>query len=197
MARHVIRVNPSTPRRRRTRTVVRVNPTEHAIRADQLRPGDTIEAWGIGREHVIKGPFRSARGVRFIGVKGDSYILGPGEPVLLVDRENPRRRRNPQIREADSRLVELQQRTAEQLNDAGLLGKGVRFRETRRGELEVRNVDSYHVAKDHHLTAELRRIAEAEGFELSVGAGYILMSPFSHFDTLESFHNPTRRRRRR
>lgn len=61
----------------------------HAIRASDILPGDTIELEDIGREHVIQGPFRSARGVRFIDSYGNSILLKPHEVVRLVARENP------------------------------------------------------------------------------------------------------------
>lgn len=63
-----------------------------------LRPGDTIQMEDIGRTHVIQGPYRSGRGVRFLDMYGNSIILRPNEPVRLLSRENPKRkkaRKNP------------------------------------------------------------------------------------------------------
>ncbi len=85
----VVRANPSR--------VVRVNPSQ-AIYAMDLRPGDTIQMEDIGRTHVIQGPYRSGRGVRFLDMYGNSIILRPNEPVRLLSRENPKRkkaRKNP------------------------------------------------------------------------------------------------------
>jgi len=62
------------------------------VSASHLRPGDTIELEDLGRTHVIRGPFRSGRGVRFENQYGNSLMLMPGERVRLVARENPRRR---------------------------------------------------------------------------------------------------------
>jgi len=73
----VIRVNPTTVRR---------NPI---ILAADLQPGDTIELEDLGREHVIQGPYRSARGIRFIDMYGNSVMLNAGERVRLLSRENP------------------------------------------------------------------------------------------------------------
>lgn len=62
-----------------------------------LRPGDVVEIQGLGREHVIEGPFRSTRGVRFVDQYGNSVWLRPNEGVDLVSHVNPTRatRHNP------------------------------------------------------------------------------------------------------
>lgn len=54
-----------------------------------LRPGDVVDIQGLGREHVIEGPFRSTRGVRFVDQYGNSVLLRPNEGVNLVSHVNP------------------------------------------------------------------------------------------------------------
>jgi hypothetical protein len=71
------------------RYVIRTNPSNVYIRATDLHPGDVIEMEDLGREHVIEGPFRSGRGVRFVDKYGTSIILRSNERVKLVARENP------------------------------------------------------------------------------------------------------------
>src|SRR5882724_12127052 len=100
MPRHIVRTNPSTGKR----YVPRTNPSSMMISADQLRPGDVIEMEDLGREHVIQGPYRDGRGVRFVDMYGNSIMLRPKESVRLVLRENPSKsrkrktaRRNPPI----------------------------------------------------------------------------------------------------
>lgn len=63
--------------------------TMATISAEDLRAGDVIELEDLGREHVVQGPYRSARGIRFINLYGDSRMLRPNERVHLVARENP------------------------------------------------------------------------------------------------------------
>lgn len=94
---HVVRVNPSGGgSRRRVHHAIRVNPVPEvpnpmtgSISAQQLRPGDVIVMEDLGRLHVIEGPFRSTRGVRFRDEFGRGIILQPNERVHLEARENP------------------------------------------------------------------------------------------------------------
>jgi hypothetical protein len=71
------------PRHKRAR-----RNSSRTIRAIDLHAGDTIEMEDLGRQHVIQGPYRSGRGIRFVGVYGDSFILHPHEMVTLVARES-------------------------------------------------------------------------------------------------------------
>lgn len=78
--------------RRRAVMVPRSNPSGRTVHATELRPGDTILHAKLGREHVIEGPFRSTRGIRFVDQRGESVLLRPSETVHLVAQENPSRR---------------------------------------------------------------------------------------------------------
>ena len=63
------------------------------VSASSLHPGDTIQMEDLGRTHIIRGPFRSGRGVRFENEYGNSILLMAHERVKLLARENPRRRK--------------------------------------------------------------------------------------------------------
>jgi hypothetical protein len=68
-----------------------------SVYAQDLQPGDTIQL-EFGREHIIEGPYRSARGIRFVDQHGTSILLRPNEVVQRVGRANPSRaivRRSP------------------------------------------------------------------------------------------------------
>lgn len=68
----------------------RANPN---IYSQDLRPGDVISLDGIGREHVIEGPFRSGMGIKFRDQYGNTIKLKPNEVVERVGRANPSRKR--------------------------------------------------------------------------------------------------------
>lgn len=211
MPRHIVRTNPSTGIRR---YVPRTNPSV-MISADQLRPGDVIDMEDLGREHVIQGPYRDGRGVRFLDLYGNSILLRPKEAVRLVMRENPRRttprttpraakrkhstRRNP-IYSPPSRVVALQQDVASILDRANALPPTVRFRETSQGGLEVKSVwVANRVLKDKTLFNRLSAAAAGYGFDnVPTGSG-IIMLPFGKrvytHRHVEAYENPRGRRK--
>lgn len=174
------------------------------ISADQLRPGDVIDMEDLGREHVIQGPYRDGRGVRFVDLYGNSIMLRPKEAVKLVMRENPRRavkrrstRRNPMLR-SPSPIFALQHDVASILDRANALPPTVRFRETSQGGLEVKSVWIAHrVMADKRLFDRLSAAAAGYGFDnVPTGSG-IIMLPFGKrvytHRYAEAFENPRKR----
>lgn len=203
MPRHIVRTNPSTGRRR---YVPRTNPSV-MISADQLRPGDVIDMEDLGREHVIQGPYRDGRGIRFVDLYGNSILLRPKEAVRLVLRENPRRstkrpakrKRNP-IYSPPSRVVALQQDVASILDRANALPPTVRFRETSQGGLEVKSVwVANRVLADKTLFNRLSAAAAGYGFDNVPSGGGLIMIPFGKrvytHRYAEAFENPRKRRK--
>jgi hypothetical protein len=171
----------------------RANPAGQVVTPYDLRPGDTIMLEDLGRMHVIEGPFRSGRGIRFVNEYGNGLVLAPNERVLRLARDNPRV-------EADTRVGALQQRVAKLLDSVGLIGPRTRFRETSRGGLQVTHVDARAVGQNELLEDRLARAASVAGFDFELGGDGLLMLPFGerHPEGQRRFYaNPTRGRRTR
>lgn len=178
------------PSRRRSRR----NPSSLAgrrISASYLKPGDTIDMEDLGRVHVIQGPYRSGRGVRFRDQYDRSLMFAPNEPVRLVARENPGRTVQTEA---------LEQRIIPMLDHAGALTSRTKIRETSRGGLEIKGVDPYVIARDPDLRHRLTRTAALLDYSFRVGPGWVLMLPFeltTQAFPRDSHPNPRGGRRRR
>lgn len=178
------------------------------ISADQLRPGDVIEMEDLGREHVIQGPYRDGRGVRFVDLYGNSILLRPKEAVRLVLRENPSSirkrkpaRRNPPIA-LQSNLGALQQDVALILDRSDALPPTARFRATSQGGLELKSVwVAERLFADQRLFNRLSVAAARYGFDNVPTGGGIIMLPYGKrvytHRHAESFENPKKRRAKR
>jgi len=244
------------------RSAARKNPG--TVSPYQLRAGDTIELPDLGRMHVIQGPYRSGRGIRFINEYGNSLLLAPNEAVRVLAHENPssvldspewrfnsgyhdgaretlrhRRRdvsrhadrtyahgyvagaadasvgrydenvrsaykargarKNPSVREG-TRVGTLQQRVERELDYAGLLRRGTRFRETSGGGLQVTGLDVYALGAQPEVLLALKHAARVRGFEFRIGGDGLLMlppgvaPPAPRADD-HAFDNPRKRRR--
>ena len=181
------------PRRRSRR-----NPsslTGRNISASYLKPGDTIDMEDLGRVHVIQGPYRSGRGVRFRDQFDRSLMFAPNEPVRLVARENPGGVHSPPTKELERHIIPI-------LHHAGALTSRSRVRETSRGGLEIKGIDPYVLVKSEDLRRHLARTAALQDFSFKVGPGWVLMLPLGWATQVypdqyrETQPNPSRRRRR-
>jgi len=156
------------------------------IYSQDLRPGDVISLDGIGREHVIEGPFRSGGGIKFRDQYGNTIKLKPNEVVQRVGRANPSIR-------TGTLAGTLQQYVAAALDDAGVLDKRTRFHETLIGGLQVTGIDTNKIHRMSALMAHLRDIANTAGFDFDSGFGSISLNPR---DISSIYRNPARREHR-
>jgi hypothetical protein len=87
----------------RQRSANRGRSENPVVSTYDLRAGDTISMPDLGRVHVIEGPYRSGRGIRFVDQYGNGVMLSPNEQVNVVARENPARRRSTKTKSTQSR----------------------------------------------------------------------------------------------